>query len=358
MRLGVSLPSLDHSFGEIAEFARAAEQAGLDAVWNYEVFKNPFIMHALTAERTKSIDLCIGITSFLLRTPFAMANAALDVAKISGGRLKVGVGPGTPGLMDVYAGVDVDRPVARTREYLQVLKLALNHLATGEEATYEGQFQRFGAPATIWGARIDGNTPVPIYLGAVRPKMLQLAGEVADGIIGYLLDPDYIAAVVRPSLAAGAERAGRNPKDIDVVSYTICCCNNDRDLALRWARVQVGIYVAHPNNRMSAEAAGLHRETAEVLSTLEKHGPAALAEVTDDKLVRMFSISGTPEECRQQATVYEGSVDEICLHTPYVPPFTVEETTAAFEGIIAAFGREPSEPRALVLPASNRGTRA
>ena len=183
MKIGVSLPCLDHSAEELAGFVAAAEHAGLDAVWNYEVFKNPFVLHALAAHMTERIELCIGLAANAIRSPYEMANAAIDVAGISHGRLVLGVGPGTAGLMDIYSGVGVDRPVARTREYLTVLKLAFEHLAAGTPASYEGTYQRFGTPTTMWGARADGRVSIPIYLGAVQTGLLshhlvQRVGEV------------------------------------------------------------------------------------------------------------------------------------------------------------------------------------
>ena len=350
MKIGVSLPCLDHSAEELAGFVAAAEHAGLDAVWNYEVFKNPFVLHALAAHMTERIELCIGLAANAIRSPYEMANAAIDVAGIAHGRLVLGVGPGTAGLMDVYSGVGVDRPVARTREYLTVLKLAFEHLAAGTPASYEGTYQRFGTPTTMWGARADGRVSIPIYLGAVRPKMLQLAGEMCDGIVGYLLRPSYIEQVIRPNLVAGAVRAGRDPDALQIVSFTICSANEDREVAMRRARIQVGVYLTHPLNQMMAQEAGLDRELGEVLSNVEKHGPAALEHVTDDQLVSMFSLTGTPEECRRQAEQYDGPLTHICLHTPYIPPFTPEETKDAFMGIVKAFAREP-EPATPVVPA-------
>ncbi len=339
IELGVTVPMGTQPIRKFPEMARAAEDSGFDAVWDFELYENPLVVLAAAAMTTRRIRLGTGVATALSRTPFELANAAADVAELSGGRLLLGLGMGIPGLVRTLHGADVDHPLRRMREYTEVLKLCWSYLADESPAHYDGRYYRFiTPPVNPLGSR--GLTrKIPLLLGGMNPKMIQLAGELSDGLIGGGYSRLYMRDQVLPDLAVGAERSGRTLADLQTVTQVICCVSTDRDEALRRARIHVGQLVANPVQDGIVAAHGLEKEVGEVRQALAQGGPAALGNVTDDKLVEAFSIAGSPDECRVQLKAWVGLVGHVMLHTPYVPPLSPDETEDAFYQILAAFAR-------------------
>lgn len=145
--------------------------------------------------------------------------------------------------------------------------------------------------------------------------------------------------MVRPNLAIGAERAGRDAAELDTITQVVCCVHPDREVAMRRARIHVGQPVLNPVSDGVIDAHGLRKQVDEVRDAIMSGGPAALAEVTDDELVRTFSIAGTPDEGREQLACWEGVIDHVMLHPPYVPPLSADETADAYQQVLDAFRR-------------------
>ncbi|MET0984577.1 MAG: LLM class flavin-dependent oxidoreductase [Steroidobacteraceae bacterium] len=340
-RLGVSMPMLNQPYEKYPQFARLADEAGFFSVWDYEFYRNPFITHAVCAGVTKNIQLATGIAAASGRAPNEMANAAADVDELSNGRTLLGLSTGGAEWADCYNGTDVDHPLTRMREYIHVVRSVWQHHATREAFEFNGKFYKAKSPPfNVFGTREQLARPrIPIYLAGLKPKMLQLAGEIADGALGYIWTPRYIKEQVLPNVASGAEKAGRKPADVEVASLVLCSVHADRKVALRLARINVGMYVATPGGGTVAEFMGLQDERNALLQALMTTGPAALERTTSDALVRAFSICGTPDEAREQLAEYEGLLPHIVLHTPYVPPIRQEESEAAFRNMVAALRR-------------------
>ncbi len=339
-QLGVSMPILNQPLSAFPAMARAAEDAGFDAVWDYEFYRNPFLIHAMTAGTTDRIQLATGLAITANRTPFEFANAAADVDEASGGRLIIGMGIGAAGFADVYAGVPVDHPATRLREYIKVVKLFWKHCATGESVEHHGEYLDFASPVfNPFGTRTVVRPEIPLYLAALRPTMLKLAGELADGVIGYMMSPRYLDEVVWPNLRAGAQRAGRDPSRLTIASETICSVSNDGAEALRRAKIQVGVYASYPVSEPLVAQHGLQKERLAVLDALMREGPGCFERVVDDKLVEALSITGTPDECRRKLRDFGDRLPHVILHTPYVAPLQQEESADAYRNIVETFAR-------------------
>jgi len=336
------MPMVRQPLRKFPLMAKAAEDAGFDSVWDYEVYENPLLVLATAALATERIELGTGLATALSRSPFELANAAADVDQLSDGRLLLGVGLGIPGLMQTLHGADVDRPLRRMREYATALRLAWAYLSDQEPAEFVGDHYRFVTPPfNPLGARSMARVP-PLYLGGMNPRMIELAGELGDGLMGGGYSRRFVEETVLPRLAAGAERGGKPPEEVEFVCQVICCVSPDRAEALRRARIHVGQLVANPVQDGIVAAHGLEAEVLAVRESIARHGVEALEDVTDDRLVETFSIAGTPEECREQLRAWHELCPHVMLHTPYVPPLTPEETEDAFHQIVAAFARTPA----------------
>jgi len=338
-RVGVTMPILNQPYEKFPELARLADEAGFDSVWDYEFFRNPFVIHGVCAPHTTQIQHATGIATACSRSPFEMANAAADIDELTGGRMIVGLATGGAMWTDVYNGADVSHPLPRLREYVACLRATWKHLGDGEPFSIEGEYHSAASPMfNPWGVRDMVRPQIPVYLSVVRPKMLQLAGEIGDGALSYLATPDYVRDVVRPNVAAGAQKAGRDPGEIEVAALVLCSVSEDREEAIRRARINVGNYICFPGADPMVQASGIEELRNAVAAKLFTEGPAAFDLIPED-VVKRFAICGTPEEGREQLAEFDGLLDHIVLHTPYVPPLAQADSEDCFRNTVAAFGR-------------------
>jgi alkanesulfonate monooxygenase SsuD/methylene tetrahydromethanopterin reductase-like flavin-dependent oxidoreductase (luciferase family) len=273
-------------------------------------------MLAGAAMTTQCITLGTGIASAFSRSPFEVACAAADLDDLTGGRFILGVGTGAPEALRAFHNTKASEPVARMREYIDVVRRSWEYLATSKAERLEGRHYRFAPPRlNPWGEREFVRADIPIWLAAMGPKMLQLCGEQASGWLGYFATPELLDEYVRPNLQKGADRAHRDAGGIEI-----------------------GYYAIHPITYRIVERYGLLDAVHDLRARLAKDGLAAF-DHTDDRLVDLLSITGTPEEAREKLAGYGNHVDHIALHTPYVPPLSAEDAADGFDNIIATFGR-------------------
>jgi 5,10-methylenetetrahydromethanopterin reductase len=273
MRIGVVLPEpagADPVAAVIAQLGRAAE-AGFSSAW----LNNVFGLDALTAlavagHQVPGIELGTAVVPTYPRHPAALAQQALTVAAATGGRLTLGVGPSHKIVIDDMYGYDFSRPAAHTREYLSILRPLLH----GEQVTVAGQQVRASITLSI---PVPG--PVPLLLAALGPRMLQVAGELADGTVLWMTGPATVRDHIVPTITAAAQAAGRpSPR---VVCILPVCVTGDPDAARATAAQQFAIYGQLPSYR-----AMLDREGAA--------GPADVALIGDETVVaaRLAGLAG------------------------------------------------------------------
>ena len=337
-RIGVSIPMLDQPYPKLSELAALADEAEFESVWDYEIYRNPFIAHAVNACATRRIKLATGVAAAAGRSPFEMANAAADIDELSGGRAILGLSAGEVGWADTYNGADADHPLSRLREYITIVRMVWRHLNDGGPAHFQGRFYKFDTPEyNSWGVRHLTRPSIPIYVGCVKPRMLQMAGELADGVITYFTTPQFITEHILPNIAQGARKAGRDPAQTDLAALVVCSVSDDRDEAIRRARINVGHYAAFPPSSPQIEFAGLEDDRDYVVKKLLEDGPSSLETATSDELLRTFAIAGTPEEAREQLAELDGVLPHIVLHPPNVLPLNRTDSEEAFRAIIRTF---------------------
>src|SRR5439155_13828036 len=178
-------------------------------VWASEAYGSDAVsMLAWIAGQTERIDLGSAIMQIPARTPAMAAMTAATLDTLSGGRFRLGVGVSGPQVSEGWHGVRFAKPLQRTREYLEIVRMAI----AGERVAYDGQFYILplpdgpGKPLKL--SFTPARTRIPTYLASIGPKNLELAGELADGWLAVFLAPEY-AAQQLTSIAAGRARAGR-----------------------------------------------------------------------------------------------------------------------------------------------------
>ena len=224
----MTMPGLNQPIDAFPRMAKMAEDAGFDSVWDYEFYRNPLVIHGMTAQATSTIPLGTGLVTTAGRSPFVMANAAADVDEASGGRLILGISTGAAAFTDLMNGADSNRPAARTREYVTLLRkiwdwTAGDGVADGE--TFGGEFYKFTAPEiNPFGRRPLERKRIPIYTAALRQTMCRLAGEISDGVIGFMLPPGICERYTCPaSKKERTRQAATSPTSTSPVRPCVAC---------------------------------------------------------------------------------------------------------------------------------------
>lgn len=235
------------------ERVRLAEKLGYEAVFTTQTtLRDAIMVLAAYAGATSTIKLGTGVLPAFPRHPLALAIEAATLDEISGGRLILGIGPSHQLTMEGWYGIPMRKPLARMREYVSILR----QVFATDGASFEGEFYKVQFGFIGYGARRD----LPIYVSALAPNMLRWAGQAADGVVLWGCLPGYIREVVAPTVRAGAEEAGRDPSQIEIVAAIPTALTSNRGAALDGFRSDFFVYMSLPFYRRAIEGAGYGAE--------------------------------------------------------------------------------------------------
>lgn len=311
MRSGIELvPS--EAFWKTTSYGILAEKHGFDYCWITHHFNNQdvYIILATIANYTNKIFLAPGIVNPYLSNPVAIASATVTLDKVSGGKAVLGIGAGDETTLECL-GVERKRPLATIEESVRIIKQLWN----GEVVNYEGEMFK------IRGAKLNfrPEREIPIYIGAQGPKLLSLAGRIAEGVLINASHKQDVEIAMK-QIVKGAREAKRDVKDIDIAAYT--CFSLDPDVAkAKKAAKPVVAYIVAGTSRNVLERHGVLEEDANAIKTLlrKRKFKDTMEKVTDDML-ESFSICGTPKECRERIEELEAmEVSQIVTGTPIGP---------------------------------------
>src|SRR6185503_6679256 len=194
--------STGRSLEAAVERVKLAEGLGFESVYLTHISgREPFIVLSAYAQATKRIRLGTGVTPIYTRTPANMAQTAATLDELSGGRHNLGIGVSHRPVVEGWYGQTIDKPVREMREYVAIVRAILR----GEDPPSDTTKWRTGFKL----AGVDPRPDLPIYVAALSPAMLRAAGEIADGTILWLCNPEYIERVVVPETRAGRARTGK-----------------------------------------------------------------------------------------------------------------------------------------------------
>ncbi len=268
--------------------AQTAERIGYDSVWTSQMpdARDAPIVLAAYAAATRTLKLGTGVLPIYTRHPTAMAQMAASLDEMSGGRFILGIGISHRVTVEAMWGMAITRPVDAMRQYLTIVKASLRDGSADFEGDQFTARWRYSAPR-----RPD----LPIMISALSPKMLELAGEMADGVVLWMCSPGYIAQQVIPSVRAGREKAGLSLEGFEVVAVVPACVTPDRAAALDRFRTTVRFYSNLPFYRKALDAGGFkdQLESGEVSDAMleELGGVGDEAAVLD--AVRRYREAGT-----------------------------------------------------------------
>ena len=296
-----------HSLQEGMELAQYAEANGFEAVWQAEsrLVRDAIVPMAAFAAVTKKIKVASGVINNWTRNIGLLAATFLTLDDLAPDRIICGIGAWWDPLAQ-KVGIDRRKPLLAMRETVEVLR----RLLAMENVTFHGEFHHVdGIQLDVVHGRVEPRN-VPIYIGATGMKMMEMAGEIADGVcLNYLVNPKYNAEAM-DALEVGAKKAGRKIEDIDRPQLVICSVDNDRKHALDMARKMMTQYLGQQPHLMKASGVSqeLLDEIHQVLTwpATEEQIEGAMHLVPDD-VVQMCTASGSPEEVKAKVREYIAS---------------------------------------------------
>ena len=322
LRVAIRVP-VGRPLPEVATFVKRCEDAGFDGVGVHDhpsSGRDAYLALALAAQATRRLQLFPATSSPLVRHPLVLASLAHSLDEIAPGRSLLTVAPGfisTRSIGQPRAGV------AFMREAVGDLRRLLN----GEEVTY-------GSTATR--LRNRSSKPTPVYMLAAGPRMIELAGEIADGVLLFVgLHPSAIR-YARQHLEAGAKRAGRSLTNFPIVYVVTFGLGPDTEVGPRWIRSWFAPgqpFLAYPS------VANLHWLRAAGFDIPDAHDPTTIPEDHARAIADSFGLFGSPERCaeRLQQAHDEAGVNDVFLFPAHDLPggyIMPEAEVQAFERII------------------------
>lgn len=293
-----------HSIRDGMDYVKYAESKGFEAVWQAEsrMVRDAIVPMAAFAAVTDRIKIGSGVINNWTRNAALIAATFLTLDDLAPDRTLLGIGAWWDPLAK-NVGINRTKPLQAMREVVEACRRLLN----AETVTYHGEFVHLdGVKLDVVHGR-KGPRNVPIYIGATGPQMMELTGEIADGVVlNYLVSPQYNIQAME-LLEKGAKKAGRSVYDMDRPQLVVCSMDPDRKKALDGARKLVTQYLAQQPH--FAKAIGVSEDILgrikAVLSwpATEEEIERAM-EFVPDEIVQMIAAAGTPEECRTKVQEY------------------------------------------------------
>jgi 5,10-methylenetetrahydromethanopterin reductase len=294
-----------HPSREAIGYVQQAEDLGYSAVWQADsrLVREATVPMAAFAAATQTIAVGSGVIDIWTRNPARLASLFSTLDDLAPGRILAGLGAWWEPLA-TKVGVRRERPLQAMREVTEALRALLR---CDGPVTYTGRFVRLDGVELDYVHQERRAKQVPIYIGATGMRMMELAGEVADGVVlNYLVSPDYNRRAL-DALAVGAARSGRTIDDLDRPQLVVCSLAADREAALDAARLLVTQYLGQQPHIMAASgvpAELLDRIGRELTWPARHEQVVAASKLVPDEVVQLLCAAGTVDECRAKVDEY------------------------------------------------------
>ncbi len=320
MRLGLvtgySGPRMQSTLDLILE----AERLGYDSVWSGEAYGSDVITFlAYVGARTSKIKLGAGIMQMHARTPAMTAMTAMTLDGLTNGRFIIGLGPSNPQVVEGWHGVPYGRPLQRYREYIAIVRKILAREAPLEFHGQEYQIPYRGPGSTGLGkplkSILHGRPDIKIYTASISPKGIELAAELADGLLPVWMSPDWYEQLYKPHLEAGFAKAGpsKSRENFDLAPFVTCVLGNDVAKCREPVKASLALYIGGMGARSKNFYNNYVRqfgyeELASRLQDLYLSGRKNEAQAAvPDELVDAVALVGPKERIRDQLARWKSS---------------------------------------------------
>ncbi len=328
-------PNFPAAWEQVVEKVKIADELGFDSVWlgeswGYELFASL----ADLVRATRRIKIGVGIANIYSRTPALIASSAATLDERSGGRMMLGLGPSGANVIEHWHGVPFEKPVKRTREYIEIIRMILR----GEKLVYRGEFFQLerGFKLRFTPLRAD----LPIYVAAMGPKNVVQTGELADGVL-----PVYWPATkwgeLRGQLDEGAQLAARPAHSAAIAPYitSVLLREDASEDDYKYARLRAAAPLAYYLGKMGVYYAQMltrHGFGEDVQAVVDgwQRGMTTAMEAVSPRLLDATSLIGAPREIVARLDQWAAAgVDQPLLT---MPEGSVEETAVQLSALRAA----------------------
>jgi F420-dependent oxidoreductase-like protein len=300
---------------DAVELVQAAERSGFESVWAAESYGSDVVsVLAWLAPQTKTIKLGAAIMQVPARPPAAAAMAGATIDKLSGGRFIFGFGPSGPQVSEGWYGVPYPKPWGRTREYIEVVR---------EIMAREGPIEHAGEHYTLPLADGEGKAlklnfhpernQVPVFVGAIGRKSVEMAAEICDGWIPIFFSVDAFEQTWGEHLEAGFAKGGRQRSDLEVSPSLQVAIDGDLEAAKAVVKAGLVLYFGGMGSRKTnfyvdlAHRFGFGEVADEVQSRFQDGDRAGAYEAMPDEIVEATSLVGTEAEVTERIERFRGA---------------------------------------------------
>ena len=293
-----------HPIREGMDYARYAESKGFAAVWQADsrLVRDAVVPMAAFASVTDTIKIGSGVVDCWTRNPARLASTFSTLDDLAPGRIILGIGAWWDPLA-TRVGIHRDRPLRVMREVVTVVRALLHN----ETVTFDGEYVHLDGVELDYVYQERRPKDVPIFIGATGMQMMELAGEIGDGVVfNYLVSPEYNQRALE-ALQIGLDRSGRTLDEIERPQLVVCSVHEDRATALDMARQMVTQYLGQQPHIMKASGVpqSLLDRVGEVLTWPATHEQViAASKLVPDDIVEMLTASGTPADARARVSHY------------------------------------------------------
>jgi F420-dependent oxidoreductase-like protein len=280
--------SVGRSLERAVERVRTAERLGYDAAYVTHIAgRDSLTVLAAYASATDRIRLGTGVMPIYSRTPVASAQSIATVDEMSGGRAVLGLGASHKITVEGWYGQPLEKPVRDMREYVGIVRAILRGEAPPQGERFHSAFRFMG---------YEPRPDLPIYIGALSPRMLRLAGELGDGVALWLCNPDYVRDVVVPEVTKGRERAGRDLDGFDIVAAVPTGITDEPEAARARLRGDLITYFSLPFYRAMLERSGFGDDIAGFDEGMARNDNEAAVGAISDRFLQTLAAIGSAEE--------------------------------------------------------------
>jgi 5,10-methylenetetrahydromethanopterin reductase len=296
MRIGLCFDGF-YSIQEMIELAELADEIGMESVWmsDHLCFRDSLTSSMALLAKTKKIKVAPAPMSPYSRHPIISAMSIATLEEFAPGRVIASPGTGNAAALK-EAGMDSPSPLRTMREYVEILRRFLS----GEAVNFQGEMFR------VNGAKMGlvPSSPIKMYLTAVRPRMLQLGGEIGDGVLlSAGCAPGYIARCVS-EIKKGAERAGKSLADRDVAGFVTASVSENPREAIEANKMFLAYIFRNTHHAENIRRGGGRVDQEALAVAVGKRDWESAKKYVSDEVVRAHSVAGTAGECRQQLEAF------------------------------------------------------
>ncbi len=329
---GVLFSGENLSMSDLVHYAKMAKDAGAESVWSTELWRDGFVPLTAMAAAAPGLRVGTGVAHFA-RPPMLTELSAMSLAEYTNGNFVLGLGTAPKAWNENWHGLEYRKPVTRMREYIECIRTMWTATPT-HSVSYRGEFFNLQEYRRFLPAPYPR---VPIYLAAVQPRMLRLAGTHADGmIVNTLNGTKYLTEVVHPNLKRGLDASGRSLNEFELCAIKCCAVNKDAKRARDLSRHVIAFYATVPYFDIVFDPLGFTEPKLAIRDAMSRGDiPGMLAAVTE-AMIDTLVLAGTPDDVHRQLQVFDGLFETTLLFCPF---FAVDpgETKANHAAMIAAF---------------------